>query len=481
MRSLGRRKNLNTLRNENSKLLQQRLDQEVDVMELKKQAYEIKEKICCAKNVFVHYKERINELQNNVRILITRACENGWNLHFNQDCASEELLNTQIANLCNESSIDMLLKLYGNADILPCDPELDMILKEISLLPNLSHMTDFNMRTMSISDESREKGEKALVNTCAACKVRLLPVTAPVFEKYRDVLVECSSCKLAFHLCCADPPLPSLPQSEYKCKYCTKAKLMSENMVEASRQAVNISSSMDCYETKPRRRVLSTASQASSSRRARNTRCDSSNLLPQTSLSLSEVKSELLKITGPSPSIPPELFRSQNCSSAHQIVLRAFVFGNLETEDYDMLQNIAMWRIMTNIPPRAEPAEVLAMIRDGEHVRFGKVARSFQAYDDASQIISSINDVCEEADDDENESGDFSDDNGARISRRRCGSMNSSSKGSSFLTKPERQSTRWDGDLYKPFWTRGFGKLKEGWCGLCKPGVWLKTKTSVYW
>lgn len=48
-------------------------------------------------------------------------------------------------------------------------------------------------------------------------------------------------------------------------------------------------------------------------------------------------------------------------------------------------------------------------------------------------------------------------------------------------SRPERQPSQWDGDLYKPFWTRGYGKQKEGWCGLCKPGIWLKTKTSVYW
>jgi hypothetical protein len=47
--------------------------------------------------------------------------------------------------------------------------------------------------------------------------------------------------------------------------------------------------------------------------------------------------------------------------------------------------------------------------------------------------------------------------------------------------RPERQPTRWEADLYKPFWTRGYGKAKEGWCGICDPGVWLKTKTSVYW
>lgn len=35
--------------------------------------------------------------------------------------------------------------------------------------------------------------------------------------------------------------------------------------------------------------------------------------------------------------------------------------------------------------------------------------------------------------------------------------------------------------LYMPLWIRGSGKEREGWCGACRPGVWLSLKKSTYW
>lgn len=35
--------------------------------------------------------------------------------------------------------------------------------------------------------------------------------------------------------------------------------------------------------------------------------------------------------------------------------------------------------------------------------------------------------------------------------------------------------------LYMPRWTRGNGKSREGWCGICRPGLWLSLKRSTYW
>src|SRR5438270_600442 len=31
-----------------------------------------------------------------------------------------------------------------------------------------------------------------------------------------------------------------------------------------------------------------------------------------------------------------------------------------------------------------------------------------------------------------------------------------------------------DSDLYNPRWVRGQGVERKAWCGMCKPGVWLK-------
>jgi hypothetical protein len=41
-------------------------------------------------------------------------------------------------------------------------------------------------------------------------------------------------------------------------------------------------------------------------------------------------------------------------------------------------------------------------------------------------------------------------------------------------THPEKQSPRFEGDMYWPRWIQGErGTIQEGWCGMCTPGCWL--------
>ncbi|KAF4964416.1 hypothetical protein FSARC_7651 [Fusarium sarcochroum] len=46
---------------------------------------------------------------------------------------------------------------------------------------------------------------------------------------------------------------------------------------------------------------------------------------------------------------------------------------------------------------------------------------------------------------------------------------------------PYERELRFEGDLYTPRWVRGYGKKREGWCGICKPGRWLVLKDSAFW
>lgn len=46
---------------------------------------------------------------------------------------------------------------------------------------------------------------------------------------------------------------------------------------------------------------------------------------------------------------------------------------------------------------------------------------------------------------------------------------------------PYEQDLRFEGDLYTPWWVRGHGNKREGWCGICKPGRWLVLKNSAFW
>lgn len=54
---------------------------------------------------------------------------------------------------------------------------------------------------------------------------------------------------------------------------------------------------------------------------------------------------------------------------------------------------------------------------------------------------------------------------------------------SSFLAEPQivTREPRFEGDLYTPRFQRGAGEAKEGFCGLCSPGIWLRIKQSSYW
>lgn len=46
---------------------------------------------------------------------------------------------------------------------------------------------------------------------------------------------------------------------------------------------------------------------------------------------------------------------------------------------------------------------------------------------------------------------------------------------------PYEQELKFEGDLYTPRWVRGHGCKREGWCGVCKPGKWLRLRNSSYW
>ncbi|KAK5989920.1 Transcription regulator rua1 [Cladobotryum mycophilum] len=46
---------------------------------------------------------------------------------------------------------------------------------------------------------------------------------------------------------------------------------------------------------------------------------------------------------------------------------------------------------------------------------------------------------------------------------------------------PVEQKPRFESDLYTPRWIRGHGTKREGWCGLCRPGRWLRMKNSTFW
>ena len=57
---------------------------------------------------------------------------------------------------------------------------------------------------------------------------------------------------------------------------------------------------------------------------------------------------------------------------------------------------------------------------------------------------------------------------------------------STFLTPPpsdqaRHQSLRFPTDLYTPSYIRNRGVEREGWCGICRPGRWLKLKSSAFW
>lgn len=200
-----------------------------------------------------------------------------------------------------------------------------------------------------------------------------------------------------------------------------------------------------------------------------------------TDKSLEEAKSVLKRIMGRAPACPTLLLQRQNIAKAEDVALRAFVHDIVSPEDHEQLKRHSMWRILNSVPPKTDPADVLALVREGAAVGFGKC---LDAVEDPSVLASLNVDDFTFGDNNGNVMAidrDASDRNLCDFTSTSGAELAATAAGPNSGLRPERQQTRWNGDLYKPLWTRGQGKAKEGWCGLCEPGIWLKTKTSVYW
>eukprot|EP00158_Paraphelidium_tribonemae_P007788 Partr_v1_DN28360_c3_g3_i4_m78891 putative PHD finger protein len=208
----------------------------------------------------------------------------------------------------------------------------------------------------------------------------------------------------------------------------------------------------------------------------------------------------LRQITGDQPQLPASLARIQQLEDRSDAFLRGFVFETVPNEDWDEMRLVAMWRTISNVPPGASARDIHALRLEGEQFNYGKFAQAFhindKKTDDCGAIdqeppviesnVSSPLSGCDHAmlPASESETADGSDEEFQLVESKRSSSSTSQNhlpKQSKSGLRPERVPSRWNGDLYKPIWTRGNGKLKEGWCALCEPGQWLKTKTSVYW
>lgn len=211
-------------------------------------------------------------------------------------------------------------------------------------------------------------------------------------------------------------------------------------------------------------------------------------------------------------------------------IFRASVFKTQTDTERRHQTLYAMHRLVTNIPSNARGIDVQALLSEGHRCNFGRFLDCFcdgmiesdrmlrfasptqQKFTDPLALNSQYSpidrngefDAAPESDIELTHVREDSDEDYDDASQSARGSSLdasvSTSKYSDFSTEdlhdisfssqqnetqshliPERQHSKWDGDLYRPFWTRGFGKNKEGWCGICEPGQWLKTKTSVYW
>ena len=539
-----RKLSIQQLVRENQELLEKRPHLESGVLDLKAKSFELSNSLEGTSNVVDAYSQRVKEIRGVLLKVFDASRRYGWDWNMLTDGQSQQTLPEFIPeNLTAEEAIAFFVKFNGDqGQTLP--EYRDRIGFEQMQFPNLSDVTGNLFPCAPVAADST--AQKMAPNSCDSCRVRLLPVTAPVLPQYRDTLLSCSVCKLRFHLCCVEPPQKEPPVDEiWKCSFCVQGSSMAhmpstnsgsnrlptskskkEPVASGSAACALVDMEVDddlpeiLAEVKPtRKRNFSTASTSSATvRRARQARgADFPAPAPSisTTMNLPETRKLLEELLGAQPEVPQELLDAQSLTSADDVALRAFVYNNVGDEAREQMCRVGMWRIMRNVPPKAEPADVLAMLNEGASIGFGKFS---EAFEDPSHITkeamadffakcerasadpsgsgcgggtSSMQDATHSYDAaDEDEMGEESDEvlSAAPTSGRRrlsCSSgsvskSNSVAKCSSSL-KPERQPSRWDGDLYKPFWTRGYGKAKEGWCGLCEPGTWLKTKTSVYW
>ena len=225
-------------------------------------------------------------------------------------------------------------------------------------------------------------------------------------------------------------------------------------------------------------------------------------------ISMTEARQSILAITGPKqPQFPECVLRMQQVSAQKDANVRSLIFEKVSPEDWEQVRRAAMYRIITNIPKGAGARDIAALKAEGEQYSFGRFADSFSPAAtpgndrgenmeiDSAQVEKSQPgemSTCESESEYEyvgtstrprrskpsvaKQQQSNEDESAAYSTEQQMSSMMNVC-----ALKIERAPSKWDGDLYKPFWTRGNGKAKEGYCSLCVPGQWLKTKTSVYW
>jgi hypothetical protein len=512
------RKETTSLRNEKKEL-------EGSVSGLATEIIALKES---CQNQLDEFDQNVSELKKNHMALLAvfkHAFECGWDFSvlFDEEQDSEPFMQA-VQNIRSKGSLDekdfmvlIELLLHAQKPFFTSSFSQELIIEVLrNTLPDMKNVPDLpNLSKITTSLYSEFPSQKTNGLACDYCKSRVLPDSAPVRKEFRDYLLICCKCGSGFHLCCVQPePLRQLPEEPdcwecFDCLHgCTILKDECEDMLVDSEAYSVRKRARTASTTGPGRRVRK-GSYAGPGRPPRMpVSASMSSLESKSWLSWEEARKSLLSLCAPCPPIPEKLQKKEG----NELVLRLFVLKDPSEEEIQQLVDVALWRILTNIPPQADSRDILAMVAEGEAVGFGKFQRvmrssngSFESSQrslsesallsrslsashptllNSQQSISptDLADVLNMGSDDR-----LSDPPDEEMEERRSvtsyitGSQDSLAEPKYSLCKIERQPSKWDGDLYKPFWTRGNGRSKEGWCGLCQPGHWLKTKTSVYW
>jgi hypothetical protein len=102
--------------------------------------------------------------------------------------------------------LDMVAK--GEGDPLPDLPFQSYFdgCMDMGDMPNLSSLTMSSWPSANLAPSSKRQ-----IHVCDSCHVRQLPLGASVRRAHLDTLIKCSKCRTQLHLCCVEPPLPSVP------------------------------------------------------------------------------------------------------------------------------------------------------------------------------------------------------------------------------------------------------------------------------
>ncbi|KAI3634671.1 hypothetical protein MIR68_007052 [Amoeboaphelidium protococcarum] len=313
---------------------------------------------------------------------------------------------------------------------------------------------------------------------CGKCYTRCLPKTAPVLPQYRDFLLKCCVCSQSYHLCCLDTPTMHPPSdddssdsgalqkySTWKCDKCQSQKSQRQSNLLKDVNVMPTVKELDSAEKKPKRIKFDSINDSD--------KCITSQRQEVSVATLAD-------------KCAPIILLNRNISSyfnGGDGAIRGPVFVPLEVRDWYNLLLYSAQRVILNCPPDATHSGISMLTEEIPRQFILQLLEAHCSRNQGQPLLPESTFPCQQEGNQCHLKRSMSEESFASAPSELADNVgdNSPLVKQRLRWKVNSQSKMMVLDLYKPIWTRYSGRDKEGWCGLCQPGTWLKVKTSVYW